>query len=457
MAKLKIYRTVSGERYGVLSGGATNDYDIPNPSYFESAEKNSGDTRDWVANHEYAWSFKRVRIAEDVTAIGNYCFAFFENADFSFENPANMQHLGKWAFACSGIRGKVTLSGLQDDTLAEAFSGCSKLAEVDLSGSAVRTIGDKAFMRCHSLRRVSGCGQVHTVGERAFLRCASLRSIDLKPTVLRTVGATAFHITSVGTRLDGFRNTNFGVCSRRTDKFTAQALAEIRAVELPDVGGVPDHVCEQSYPDLPYAKDTAGNQRYMHDGCMMLSVYHAVHGWFGGKQCADFAEWWAAVGAAYSDANEDKVLSDIQLNFAAYDMTMLHEVADLLGMKCKNFSAYALHYGNDDEALMTHDATAKREIRQALMAGYPVLASISTSKMQTDASIVTFPSSHDVAIVGCRNGKLIVVDSTSIDGEQGGVYEVAYEDLFLGGMPDADGSPMDYNAIRVLVPKGVNT
>ncbi len=470
MAKLTVYKTRDGRRYGVLSGGATKDYDIPNPSYFESKnykeiyskifdEENGEVTREydrsWVSDHEYARSFVHIRIAEDVTSIGAYTFAFFENADFTFENPANIQHLGYWAFACSGIRGRIALSGLRDNVFAEVFSGCSKLAEVDLTGSAVRTIGDKAFMRCHGLRRVTGCGQVETVGERAFARCAALSDIDLNR--LKTVGNTAFHITSVGTRLDGFLGVTFGACARRKDKFDAKALAEIYAVELPDIGDVPNGLCEQSYPDLPYAKDTAGKQRYINDGCMMLSVYHAVHGWFGGKQYADFASWWEAVGAAYSRANNGEILSDMKLNFNSYDMTMLHEVASLLGMKCKDFSDYALRYGAKNEALLTHDATAKREIRQALREGYPIIASISTGAMSTEKNVVPFGNSHDVAIVGCRNGKLLVVDSASIDGERGGAYEIAYEDLFIGGVSGADGEPLAYNAIRVLIPKEVST
>lgn len=471
MAKLKVYLSRDGQRrYGVLSGGETKDYDIPNPGYYESeayAEEYSqtfyanGELdreydRDWVQDYEYARSFAQIRVAADVTGIGEYAFAFFENANVSFEEPASIGHLGYWAFACTGISGRVALPGLQDSVLAEAFSGCSKLEEVDLSGSGVVDIGDKAFMRCHNLKRITGCANVRSVGERAFTRCAALKYVGFSPTQLQSVGATAFHITSVGARLDGFGKTSFAPYARRRDRFTEQALAEIRAVELPDAGGVPAYVDEQSYPDLPYARDTSGKQRDMTDGCMMFSVYHATHGRFGGVQYADFAAWWAKVCEAYAEGNDNARLTDTVLDFGKYDMTMLHEVADLLGMQLKDFSDCDLRYGENNEALMTRDATAKREIRQALMMGHPVIASISTGKMQTAEGVLPFASSHDVAIVGSRNGKLIVVDSANIDGERGGVYEVAYEDLFLGGMPDANGEPMDYNAICVLVPKGVS-
>lgn len=471
MATFTVYKARSGARYGVLSGGDTEAYDKIDGRWFESIDPNnpndSGDSRDWLSTHdmhphEYAWSFAHVYIKGDVESIGAYTFAYFENADFTFEKPETIKHLGKGAFACTGIR-SVKLPGLQDSSLAEVFSGCSKLKEVDLTGSKVTAIDANAFRRCHNLKRVIGCGNVTTIGELAFSRCPSLMYIDFNPRTLKRVGYAAFHVSGLGGRLDGFRDTAFAEASRRADKFDAETLDKIRAEELPDVGGLPATVCEQSYPDIPYgyypiynADGTVNAAKsyddYMSNGCLMLSTYHVYQRMFPDSGYADFPAWWDEVDRRCMETNGDHIYQhwryDI-VNEKGNPMKIFYDVADLMGIECKNVGIDGLAYGPNGEAVLTYDERAKRVIWQALASGYGVIAGISTSTPTVSTRGVSFSNSHEVAIVGCRNGKLIVVDSASIDGERGGVYEVAYEDLFIG-CHYAD------NHIRVLVPKEVN-
>lgn len=449
MARLKVYRTQSGTRYGVLSGGETQDYSIARHELFDSEQQDCGDTRQWVENYRYAWSFRRVRIAEDVTSIGNHCFAFFNNAEFLFDDPASIRHLGDYAFGFSGIRGKITLPGLTDTVLTTAFQGCTKITELDLTGSAVTVIGELAFSKCHRLKKLSGCGNVREIRPRAFMRCASLESIDVVRNVLATVGYSAFHITSIASALEDCVNTEFDVAATRHEKFDAQTLAAIQAVKLSDVGSVPKDLCEQSLPDLPYGLNDDGSQEYMTSGCAMLSVFHAMHGVFRGVEYADFVDWWGAVNDAYKAEN------GVYLYETSRGWIIQYRLIALMGLQFKDFSDSSLSWGDHAgilgyyEALKTHDETAKREIAAALEAGYGVLAEIST-RTKDEALVPTFANSHMVAIVGCKNGKLVVVDSASIDGESGGVYEVAYEDLFMGAAHAR-------NDIRVILPKGVNT
>ena len=73
----------------------------------------------------------------------------------------------------------------------------------------------------------------------------------------------------------------------------------------------------------------------------------------------------------------------------------------------------------------------------------------STNKADATSEAFFLQNHHAVAIVGCRNGKLIVVDSANVDGGTGGVYEVAYEDLFIG-------APYSKNRIWVITPEEGN-
>lgn len=446
-ARLTVYKARDGRRYGVLSGGETRqDYEISDAKWFESEKQNCGDKRTWLktqaeacglAPHEYAWSFEHIRIAADVTNLGPYCFAYFENANFTFENPKSVQHLGKCAFSRTAIRGKVAFPSLQDAVLPDVFSGCTKLTEIDLTGSNVKEIGEYAFSCCHNLEKIMGCRKLHTIGARAFSRCAKLTYIDFSSKELTSVGHAAFHISGVGKRLDNLPHTTFAKTARRKDKFEEHTLTAMQVVQLPNVGGLPKTVCEQSYPDLEYGLLPDGTQDYLVNGCMMFSLYHAYQRMFPDSGFDTFYDWWKHVDDLCVDALGVHIWQTDR--YAANDVwKILYVVLVLLGLVPKDFSDYALKYPRVDEscgyscALMTYDDTAKREIWQALASGCGVLASISTGAPKRTEPDVFFENNHMVAIVGCRNGKLLVVDSASIDGENGGAYEVAYEDLFMG-------------------------
>lgn len=460
MAKLTVYRTRDGRRYGVLSGSETGDYSIEDVRWFASKDPDnpneSGDTRAWLeeratacglAVHEYAYSFQHIRVASDVQKIGDFCFCFFENAEVTFENPSGLAHLGKRALSRTGICGRVALPGLQDALFPDVFSGCTRLEEVDFTGSQVQEIGEGAFNSCYGLKRLKGCRKVHTVGPRAFLRCTALTDIDLNPQTLRSVGYAALHISSVGESLDGF-SAAFAETARRIDKFDAPTLARMQAVELPDAGGLPKVICEQNYPDLRYAL-VNGQKAYMVDGCMMLSLFHVYQRMFPEAEFGSFPDWWEYVDSLCVDAagmhiyeTERYTTDDVQ--------KITYLVLYLLGLKPKNFGEYELRYPYIDASceyhcgLMTHDETAKYEIWTALSRGYGVIASVSTGKAEERTKLF-LRNHHAVAVVGCRNGKLLVVDSANVDGATGGVYEVAYEDLFIG-------APYSENRIWVIEP-----
>jgi hypothetical protein len=74
----------------------------------------------------------------------------------------------------------------------DAFAGCGSLAAADLSGTALREIGDRTFEGCGSLTDVKVPATLADIGERAFAGCLSLAAADLKHTAVSELPAGAF-------------------------------------------------------------------------------------------------------------------------------------------------------------------------------------------------------------------------------------------------------------------------
>ena len=71
-----------------------------------------------------------------------------------------------------------------------AFLGCHSLTSINIPNS-VRTIGDSAFRGCFSLTSINIPNSVTTIGDSAFLGCVSLTNINI-PNSVTTIGDTAF-------------------------------------------------------------------------------------------------------------------------------------------------------------------------------------------------------------------------------------------------------------------------
>jgi hypothetical protein len=79
---------------------------------------------------------------------------------------------------------------------AHAFSSCTSLTEVDLSGcTQLTTIGAHAFTTCTALTKVdlTGCSNIEVISNSAFSNDSALTSIDLDECVkLKEIGSYAF-------------------------------------------------------------------------------------------------------------------------------------------------------------------------------------------------------------------------------------------------------------------------
>ncbi len=73
-----------------------------------------------------------------------------------------------------------------------AFSGCSKLKNVTIpSNSKLNKIGDKAFYKCVKLEKITIAKNVTTIGKSAFEGCKKLKTITIKSKKLKKVGSKA--------------------------------------------------------------------------------------------------------------------------------------------------------------------------------------------------------------------------------------------------------------------------
>lgn len=73
----------------------------------------------------------------------------------------------------------------------KAFYGCKSLKTVTM-GASVQTIGTQAFQNCTKLTKITVPAKVKTIGKQAFYGCKSLKTVTVKSTKLTSVGSKAF-------------------------------------------------------------------------------------------------------------------------------------------------------------------------------------------------------------------------------------------------------------------------
>lgn len=83
----------------------------------------------------------------------------------------------------------VVLTG-DADIGASAFSGCSRLTSIAISGQVTR-IGRSAFAGCSGLTDLTISNTVTTIGEKAFSGCSALTSITI-PNSVTSIGSSTF-------------------------------------------------------------------------------------------------------------------------------------------------------------------------------------------------------------------------------------------------------------------------
>lgn len=471
MAVLKVYADRYGNnKYGVLSGVNTKDYSFSGnyKRFYSEIDGVCVDSRTWLKNKSDCRKFRIIRVEDDVKKIGDCCFAFFENCEFFFDKSDLLERIGSKAFMQSGISGILRLEGLCQLELGDAFQSCRNLVEVNLDGSAVQIIGKEAFMKCYGLERFIGSDIIDEIHEGAFLCCPKLEKVDLcRP---KSVGEISFHICGVADTEIPFEEAADGMTAAlRSQRYTADELREIRAVNAPDcVRAVPNTVDQERYPDVEYCrtKDANGQltvTQYISDfGCVAVSLYHAYNMMFPGQAFQDFMAFWNHVDEL-SLSKSGKHIYEYEYGLGTGQV--LDQALGVLGLTRKDYGEYSPMGAYRHDAMLTWDKTALEEIVWALRNGHGVIAEISKDAampISSDMALhngVAIPAktpmlwnTHAVAIVGYKDGKLVVVDSSRTNGDDGNTYLVAYEDLFVGrGIGE---HPIAANDIMIIMKDG---
>ena len=85
----------------------------------------------------------------------------------------------------------VVLAKEVEELEPSVFSGCKKLASVNIEGGALTSISSRAFSECTSLKTISLPIGLTTLGEYAFLNCSSIETVTI-PSSVKNLGEGLF-------------------------------------------------------------------------------------------------------------------------------------------------------------------------------------------------------------------------------------------------------------------------
>lgn len=131
--------------------------------------------------------------------------------DDSFKIPDGVETIGTAAFYQTSLR-ELALPSSLTTVKRHGFSSNEVLASVDMSGTAITSIGDMAFSYCTALSDVKFPESLLEIGSGAFAGCTALNEITL-PEALTTIGQNAFAATGLTEVTIPATVTNIGYCA----------------------------------------------------------------------------------------------------------------------------------------------------------------------------------------------------------------------------------------------------
>lgn len=140
-------------------------------------------------------SLTSIYLPETLTYIGDSAFSYC-SALLRADIPDRVMTMGKFCFyACTSL-GSVTIGKSLTAVDNNAFHGCSLLYSVTFAeDSALKTIGDRAFLDCAKLSGIVIPNGVTLIDSYAFAGCSSITSIVF-PDSVTTIKDAAFHSCS---------------------------------------------------------------------------------------------------------------------------------------------------------------------------------------------------------------------------------------------------------------------
>lgn len=115
----------------------------------------------------------------------------------NYQIPSTIQHIGVGVFKNATELESVFINKNIKSIGMEAFSGCSKIAELifEEGGTAPLTIGNNAFYGCRALTSVTLPKRTASIGDEVFYNCSLLTEIKLNEG-LKEIGDKAFYYCS---------------------------------------------------------------------------------------------------------------------------------------------------------------------------------------------------------------------------------------------------------------------
>jgi len=153
--------------------------------------KNGHELSGWYTDAEFSnqWNFSTDTVTGSITLHARWAAnapapTFTSIADFKAWLAAQPENTAATAYIVklnvSDLGGDATTSGSAGNAL---YTNSAKYVYLDLSGSTITSIGDRAFVYCTSLTGVTIPNSVTSIGQSAFDGCTSLASVTIPNSV----------------------------------------------------------------------------------------------------------------------------------------------------------------------------------------------------------------------------------------------------------------------------------
>ncbi len=159
------------------------------------------------------------RLERNVTQIGDYAFAYSRGAD-SIRFFSEVRSIGEGAFMnCHSLQ-SIYFSGTKVERIGDrAFYGSALSGELSLP-TGLKKLGASAFEGCTKLENVILSDTLVEIGNRAFADCTSLRGVQICPSTV-SVGVDMMVNTSAGIYYTGDFESWLNVANRDAMKALA--------------------------------------------------------------------------------------------------------------------------------------------------------------------------------------------------------------------------------------------
>lgn len=123
-----------------------------------------------------------IQIADSVTEISSYAFCSCSSLN-SVTLSKELTIISDYLFKdCCNLK-SITIPSKVTSIAEQAFSGCSSLNSVVIEGNGIKSIGQSAFYKCHSLVSFNIPVGVSTIDQYAFCECSNMQSVNIPSTV----------------------------------------------------------------------------------------------------------------------------------------------------------------------------------------------------------------------------------------------------------------------------------